>query len=217
MVAMMSILYGRLFKLPQDVYIPFLASGMIIWALIASLLNEGCTSFMAADSLIKQVRMPLTLHVCRMVWRNVIVFLHNGVILVPVWIIFDRPIGLIEVLAALAALALIAVNGLWVGIVLGALCARFRDVGQIIANLVQVVFFVTPIMWLPSILEGRGIAWWLVEVNPFFHFIETVRAPLLGDPVPYVSWGVVCGVTLAGALLGMAMLGRFRDRIAYWL
>lgn len=217
MVAMMGVLYGRLFKMPLGIYLPFLASGTIIWGLISALLTEGCQSFMAADSLIKQVRMPLSLHVCRMIWRNLIVFFHNAVILVPVWLLFHKAISLAGLAAMAAALAAIAINALWAGILLGALCARFRDIGPLVGNLIQIVYFVTPIMWLPSVLEGKGIAWWLVIVNPFYHFIEIVRAPLLGDRVPTNSWIVVGGITVLGLAAGIYMLGRFRNRIPYWL
>lgn len=217
MVSMMSVLYGRLFKMPMDIYAPFLASGTIIWTLIATLINEGCLTFMAADSMIKQVRMPLTLHACRMVWRNLIVFCHNAVILVPVYLIFGKSAQPLGLLTTIAALGMIAINGLWVGMVLGMLCARFRDIGPIVTNLVQVAFFITPIMWLPSILEGRGMAWWLLVFNPFYHIVEIARAPILGDPLPATSWKIVILFTACGVLTGMAMLGRFRNRIAYWL
>ena len=217
MVTMMSILYGRLFKLPLDVYAPYLASSTIIWGLMSSLMNEGCNAFMDADSLIKQVRMPLTLHVCRTVWRNFIVFAHNIVILVPVWLIFGTPLHLSGILAALAALVVIAANGLWIGLLLGALCARFRDIALIVGNLVQVVFFVTPVMWLPSVLEGKGIAQWLVVANPFYHFLEIARAPLLGQALPVESWAIVAAITAAGLIMAALMLGKFKGRIAYWL
>lgn len=217
MVFMMSILYGRLFNLPLDVYVPFLSAGTIVWTLIASLLNEGCSSFMAADSLIKQVRIPLILHVFRMVWRNCLIFFHNAVILIPVWLIFDKSFSIFALLEVLGALLAIAINGLWIGVLLGALCTRFRDISQIVTNLVQAVFFVTPVMWLPSILEGRGITRWLVTSNPFFHFIEIVRVPLLTNQVPWESWRVVISITLVGIILGMLFLGRFKNRIAYWL
>lgn len=217
MVAMMTVLYGRMFKLPLDIYAPYLAVSTIVWTLIAALLNEGCTSFMAADSLIKQVRLPLSLHVCRVVWRNIIVFFHNVVILLPVWLIFAKPISLSQVLLIFFALLIIASNGFFTGILLGAVCARFRDVGPIVTNFVQIVFFVTPIMWLPSILEGRGVEWWLVTINPFYHLIEIVRAPFLGKPLPITSWEVAIMVTLLNQVLGAAMLGKFKSRIAYWL
>jgi ABC-type polysaccharide/polyol phosphate export systems, permease component len=217
MVVMMGVLYGRLFKMPLGVYLPFLASGTIIWGLISALINEGCASFMAVDSLIKQVRMPLSLHVCRMIWRNLVVFFHNVVILIPAWVFFHKGISLVDIAAALTALVAIAVNALWAGTVLGALCTRFRDIGPLIGNLVQIVFFVTPIMWMPATLSGRGIARWLVAANPFYHFIEILREPLLGAPVPMVSWEVVGGVTILGFAAGAYMLGRFRNRIPYWL
>jgi ABC-type polysaccharide/polyol phosphate export permease len=217
MVAMMSLLYGRLFKLPLDIYAPFLASGTIIWGLISTLMSEGCNAFMAAGSLIKQARMPLSLHVFRVVWRNLIIFFHNAAILIFVWLIFDRHISALNLIYLLCALALISINGFWVGLLLGPLCARFRDVGQIVANLIQVVFFVTPIMWQPGILEGRGITWWLITMNPFFHFIEIARKPLLNESVPLTSWMVALSTTIVGLLIGMLMIGKFRKRIPYWL
>jgi len=217
MVAMMSLLYGQLFRLPLDVYAPFLACGTIIWTMIATILNESCTAFMDGESLIKQVKMPLTVHVFRMVWRNIVIFFHNIVILIPVWLVFDKGLSPLHLLTALLGVSFIALNGLWVGIVLGALCARFRDIGPIISNLIQVVFFLTPIMWLPEVLEGRGVASWLVQINPFYHFLETVRNPLLNTHVPIESWGVVLGITLVGGVFGAAMLGRFKNRVPYWL
>lgn len=217
MVAAMSILYGRLFKMPMEIYAPFLASGVIIWSFISSILNDACSTFMSVDSLVKQVRMPLTVHACRMVWKNIIILLHNVIILIPVWLIFDQPVSVINLLLALTAILLIAINGLWMGIVLGILCARFRDIQQIIASLVQIVFFITPVMWLPSILEGRGLALWLIVANPFYHFLEIVRAPLLGSPLPTLSWWVAIGATALVTMFGLFILGRFRNRLPYWL
>lgn len=217
MVAMMSLLYGRLFKQPLDIYAPFLASGTIIWGLISTLVNEGCNAFVTADSLIKQARMPLSIHVLRVVWRNLLIFFHNAVILVFVWLIFERHISVLNLVYLLFAFAIISINGFWVGLLLGSLCARFRDVSQIVVNVIQAVFFVTPIMWQPGILEGRGITWWLVTINPFFHFIEIARKPLLNQSVPLTSWLVVVSATIVGLFIGMFMIGKFRKRIPYWL
>lgn len=213
----MSLLYGRLFKLPLDIYAPFLAAGTIIWGFISTLMSEGCVAYMAADSLIKQARMPLSLHVLRVVWRNLIIFFHNAVILLIVWVIFGRDLSLLNFAFFVSALLFIALNGFWIGLLLGALCARFRDVGQIVFNLIQVVFFVTPIMWQPTILEGRGMTWWLITLNPFFHFIQIARSPLLNEALPLSSWAVVVLVTIIGLIVGILMLGKFKKRIPYWL
>jgi len=81
---------------------------------------------------------------------------------------------------------------------------------------VQVVFFVTPIMWLPELLSARGLTW-VVSLNPMHHFVEIVRAPVLGAPVPLLSWAVVAAVSVVGWLIALALLERFRHRVPYWL
>ena len=57
----------------------------------------------------------------------------------------------------------------------------------------------------------------VLDFNPFFHFVEVVRAPLLGQAPALVSWLVVSGTTLGGWLLAFALLRRYRRRIAYWV
>lgn len=215
MVGMLSFLYGNLFGLSLSVYAPFLTLGTIVWVLIAAVVNESCTVFVLSGAVIKQIRQPLTLHVCRMVWRNVIIFFHNAVILIPVMYIFGSKPH-IDVIWLPVGLFLIAANGIWVGVFLGALCARFRDIPPIVSSLVQVVYFVTPIMWLPEILKARGVTW-LVDVNPAYHFIEIIRAPLLGNAITATSWYWVLGTTLFGFSLALLFLGYFRSRVAYWL
>jgi lipopolysaccharide transport system permease protein len=215
LVGMLSVLYGALFKLPTEIYAPFVGVGVVVWTFISTLLNEACTAFISVEAIVKQVRAPLTLHVCRMVWRNLIIFLHNSLILVPICTVYGGGWQASLLLAPLAVL-LIALNGVWIGICLGIVCARFRDIPPIVANLVQVAFFITPIMWLPALVQARGLGW-VVDLNPLHHFIETVRAPLLGAPTPLASWLVVCVMTLAGALLSAVALYRYRHRLPYWL
>jgi lipopolysaccharide transport system permease protein len=94
------------------------------------------------------------------------------------------------------------------------LCTRYRDLPQIIANLLQIAFYVTPIVWAPSFLPGGG---WLLDINPFYHLIELVRAPLLGSWPPAQSWVVSGGLALSGSGLTLVFFDRYRRRIAYWL
>lgn len=214
LIGMLSFLYGTLFHLPQEIYTPFVGVGVVVWTFIASLLSDACTAFISVEAIVKQIRAPLTLHVCRMVWRNVLVFAHNALIVLLIYLIFGKGWHWDLLLVAPAVLA-IAVNGVWAGIVLGVVCARYRDIPPIVANLVQVAFFVTPIMWMPELLEARGLAW-AIELNLAHHFIEIVRAPILSAPVPAASWLVVAVVTAAGAVLSLGMLQRYRHRVAYW-
>ena len=213
MVSAMGFLYARIFGQDVSTYLPYLAVGLVIWGTISTMANESCTVFTTVEQIIKQVRLPLTTHVCRMVWRNAIIFGHNALILVVVTLWFSS-LTLSSLVTALVGICLLFVTGIWSGLVLGVVCTRFRDVPPIVASLMQIAFFVTPILWHPSLLGGRT---WMTEWNPLFHLVEIVRAPLLGNPIPSTSFAFVTAMTAGGFLCAIAMLMRYRSRVPYWL
>jgi ABC-type polysaccharide/polyol phosphate export permease len=137
----------------------------------------------------------------------------NLVIVALVLVFFPPPISL-HLLLFPAALFFVVANALWVGILLGLMCARFRDIPQIIASLMQVALFLTPVMWKADML-GRNI--FAAKINPLFHFLEIVRQPLLGGAIPTTSWLVVIMITGGGYLIALGIFARFRARIAYWV
>ncbi len=213
-VAALGVVYARLFGQSIDTYLPFVAVGFIVWGLIASLVNDGCASFISAESTIRQVRLPLTFHVLRMICRNLIVFAHNLLIYLVVLVVFPVPFNVAFLLSVLG-LSLVLANGLWLGVLLGMLSTRYRDVPQIIASVLQVAFFVTPIVWQSNQL-ARGVTG-VVDWNPFYYFVEVVRAPLLGQvPAPSV-WLVCLAITLVGNVLALLLFARYRARIALWV
>jgi ABC-type polysaccharide/polyol phosphate export permease len=212
-VAGMGPLYGRLLGQPLSGYFVYVAIGFVVWQLLANLVIESCQGFVAAEGFIKQMKLPLTVHVLRVVWKNFIIFAHNLVIIAIVLFFFPPPLTLALMLFPLGLL-LIGLNAVWVGLLLGLLCARFRDIPPMITNLVQVALFLTPIMWKKEML---GRYEWTADLNPFHHFIEIVRAPLLGQAVPRVTVVAILVTTLAGYTIALLFFAKFRARIAYWV
>jgi lipopolysaccharide transport system permease protein len=213
MVASIGGLYAGLFKARVAHYLPHVAIGFVTWSFVSGLINEGCNAFIAGHRSIKQVQLPLSVYVYRVVWRNLLIFGHNLLIVLVVVLVFGIWPGWIALLAV-PAILILCLNGVWVGLLLGLFSARFRDVPQIVATAMQVVFFVTPIIWQPESLPGRAL---IVDFNPFFYVIENVRAPLLGTAPSLLSWFVVVSVTLIGAAIALAIYVRYRSRITYWL
>jgi ABC-type polysaccharide/polyol phosphate export permease len=211
-IAGMGSLYGVLLDQSRSQYIHYLAVGMVVWIFIAGMINDGCQSFIAAEGFIKQTRLPLTVYALRVVWRNFLVLAHNFIIIVLVSAYFMPPWNW-GLLTAPAGVLLSALNGLALSLLLGLLSARFRDVPQIVASLVQLLFFVTPIFWRPQMLTSHQ---WVVDWNPVFHFIELVRAPIMGNAVPLESWTVALAVSALNWFVTLAVFARFRARIAYW-
>lgn len=212
-VAALGTLYGALLRVELAVYVPYLALGFIVWTLIASTFTEGCAAFTGAEGVIKQTTQPLSVHMYRIAWRNVIIFLHNAIIFVVVALVFSHWPGWTGLLA-LPGLVLVCLSCVWAGLLLGIVSARFRDVPPLVASIMRVMFFLTPIIWMPSLLPGRAL---LLEFNPFYHFLELVRGPLLGQAPGLVSWLAVVGMALGGWLVAFAMFRRYRRRIAYWI
>jgi ABC-type polysaccharide/polyol phosphate export permease len=213
LVGGMGPLYGRLLNQPIAEYFAYLATGFVVWILISTLITESCQVFINAEGFIKQIRLPFTVHIARLVWKALIIFAHNMVI-VAIVLFFFRPNWTWQILLAPVGLFLIALNGVWVGLLLGLFCARFRDIPQVISSLVQLAFFLTPVMWNPAML---GKYQWTVILNPLFHFIEIVRAPLLGASVSGSTWAAVLAITFVGYLVALGFFARFRHRIAYWV
>jgi ABC-type polysaccharide/polyol phosphate export permease len=212
-IGAIGVVYAGLFKADFAKYLPHVAIGVVVWGLISGLVNDGCSAFIGGQASIKQVRLPLSVYVYRVVWRNLIIFGHNFLIVVVVALIFDIRPGWIALLA-LPAILLLCLNGVWLGLLLGLLSARFRDVPQIVTNAMQVVFFVTPIIWQPDLLPNRPL---VVTFNPFFYLVEIVRAPLSGESTPIRYWLTVLAVIFAGSAVALAMYARFRRRIPYWI
>lgn len=209
----LGITYAALFRVPVAQYLPYVTVGMVAWTMLSSLLTEGCATFTGATAAIKQMPAPISMHVMRVVWRVLIVFLHNALIIAGVLAVFGVNPGW-NGLLVLPGLAILLLNGIGFCVTLGLLSARFRDVIPLITNAVQMLLFVTPVLWRAGDLGERGA---IAVFNPFFHLIELVRAPLLGLPVGAASWGVALGFTALNLLTALAFYAPLRWRVAYWL
>lgn len=214
MIGALSAIYGAIFKMPLSEYLPYLAAGLMTWLFVSATINEGTTAFISAEGIIKQSSIPLTIYVHRVVWRNLLVLLHNLVVLAIIFP-FVRPLTALDPVALAVGLALVVANLSVACLLIAALSTRYRDLPPITASLTQVMFYVTPILYEPSQLPGgmRAIA----HYNPLYHLIDVLRRPLTGDTPETASYVVATGMLLAGGLVAFLFFRRFRGRIAYWL
>jgi ABC-type polysaccharide/polyol phosphate export permease len=212
----MGFLYGHLFRTDLHQYYPFLVAGMLSWALLSSVIVEQTDAFVTSEGLIKQIKLPYSLYTHRIATRNIIIFFHNIIVMVPVYLIFyDTAKINFNFLLLIPGLLLIYINAIFYGLFLAMICIRYRDVSQIIKSLIQVVFFLTPVMWDPSILNEKKR--FIVDLNPFYSFLEIIRAPLLGKAPSLFNVSVVLGATLIGMLICVRIFIPYRPRIIYWL
>lgn len=215
MIGTIGLVFGEIFKTPLTEFLPFLAAGMILWSFIAAVVTEGCASFIAAEGIIKQLPIPLFVHVLRMIWRNILILGHNVVIFPLVLFAVGRSLSWMA-LVSIPGFVLVVVNLTWLSLLLSVFCARYRDLPQIVANVLQVLFYLTPIMWMPASLPNRA-GMYLLNFNPVYHVISVARSPLLGEMPTLTDWMVSLGLAVFGWLVALLVYGRYKRRIAYWL
>lgn len=213
MVLALGLLYGQIFGQDLHEYLPFLAAGFVIWGLISTMILDGCQAFIVAEGMIRQLNAPVSIYAYRGIWSVLIAFAHNIWIFfaVALWYGIDLNWNLLWVLPAIVVLLL---NGLWMSLFFGLLSARFRDVPLIVGSIVQVLFFITPVIWRPEMLPGRAL---LLDLNPLYHLVEIARAPLLGQPPGWENWLMVLIMTFVGWAVALFFYSAYRWRIAYWV
>ena len=208
-----SVLFSRVLQIDNREFMPFVALGIALWSLISLTLIEACHSFTASWSLIRNAALPRPVHVLRTVWRNLIVFAHTlPVVAIMLWLNGQRLHP--EAVLALLGLGLLMVNLVWAAWVIALLSARFRDVIQLITYGLQFVSFITPIFWYPD-MAGRHFG--MLVLNPFYHWLEVIRAPLLGHAPNPENWAVTGGMALAGTIVAILTFRRYRNDIAFWV
>lgn len=211
----MGFLYGKLFKMDLGRYFPFLAIGLLVWNLISSLLNESANTFIESEHFIKQRKQPYSIFIFRIIARNFLIFAHNSLVLIPIFFIFHLSIHLSTLFLLVLGLLSIALNAANYGVLIALLSTRFRDIGPVVSSLLQVTFFLTPIMWTPEILPSSYQ--FIINLNPFTQFVSAIRDPLLGVDTSLYMWFIILIFTLLGLGSSMIVFSRYRARIPYWL
>ena len=213
MVAAMGGLYSVLFHMDLHTYLPFLALSLVLWNALGGLVGDACTTFTQSEGTIRSLRMPFFVHAVRVVVRTVISFMHNVPVLIAVFAIFSVWPGPVAALS-LPGLLLWVVDAFAACVLLGGFCARFRDITPIVGSVMQIAFFVTPVVWRPEQLGNRG--WWL-PWNPFDALLEVVRAPLLGHAASGEAWSLATIDSLLFCAVAWVFFAKVRTRIAYWM
>ena len=220
MALALGLLYSVLFGLTLAEFLPHVTVGLIMWGFISGCIKEGSEVFIANEGLIKQLPSALSVHVYRLVWKQLLFLLHNLVIWVVLMVVFPRHLGW-EVLLAIPALALLVINGVWVSMFFGIVATRFRDLAPLLDSMVQLLFYMTPIVWTVNTIKDRGgqaaERARIAELNPLFHYLEIIRAPMIGEPVAAYHWWIVLGCTAAGMILALLVMRSYRARVVYWV
>jgi lipopolysaccharide transport system permease protein len=213
MVIAMGVLYAELFHMELHDYMPFLALSLVLWNALSAMVGDACVCFTSAEGMIRAVRMPFTIYAVRAVVRNGLVLGHNIVVILGVFLFFDVWPGGIAA-QSLLGMCFWVVDSIAICLLLGTICARFRDIAPIVGSVMQIAFFVTPIIWRKDSL-GEGAVW--LFLNPFYCLLTVVREPLLNQHPGIYNWIALCVWSALLCVGAWVMFARTRSRIAFWV
>jgi lipopolysaccharide transport system permease protein len=213
MLVCLGFLYSKLFQMDIAVYLPWLATSIIVWNVIAQIFQDGCTTLTAAEGIIRQMPLPYSLQALRAVFRNIIVTAHNLPLIAVVFLVFEYHIYW-SIVFSIPGIILIFINAFWISLFLGIICARFRDIPPIIASIMQIAFFMSPVIWKPALIHDWAV---YLPLNPFYVLMEVIRGPIVGTDVPILVWVAAVIYTAIVWAVAQAFFVRFRGRIAFWV
>jgi len=215
-IATIGPIYARLMGSPINDFFPYLATSIILWGFISESIKDNCIAFIGAEDSLKAMKLPFVMFIVKEIYKNSILVVHNFAIIGVLMFFFTFKMN---IPLFLLCWVVIILNIFWISIAVAVLCARFRDVTQIVTSIVQVAFFLTPIMWEYDrfLSNKRGIGRLVVELNPFYYMIDIFRTPLLSGTVDIRNFTICLSMAIIGNIFAFWLFARKRDCITYWL
>lgn len=217
MTLLLAIVFGKIFKVEIRDYAPYILSGMIIWEFVTASSIGGALAFVQADAYIKQCRHPLAIYTLRTVFTNIMVLGLASLSLVA-WVLVVMPQNFGWTwLAALAVFPILVLIAWPMATFLAYIATRFRDLPHALGLILQAMWFVSPIYFEAKVFRGGELSA-LVDLNPIYHLLEIVRAPLLQGAWPTAQNYAFCGATIAILMLSAVILGvRAERKVIFYL
>lgn len=208
------VVFGNIMQVPMTEYSLYVTLGFLAWQFINASVTDGCGVFANSENWIKGVNTPLSLYIYQAIARNFFTFFYSALSGILILIIMRHPVTW-KAFMIIPALLVYILNAVWLSMVFGILTARFRDILHLITTGMKIMFFLTPILWMPTQF-GPGIRKY-TDYNPFTHYLAIFRDPVLYDQYAWKSWIIVLAITLLGWVVGFTVFSKFRKRIVFWL
>lgn len=212
-VGSIALAFSLLFRISLTEFLPYLAVGMGLWTFLSGVLVEAPSIFTRNAPLISTYRYPLSLYVHRGLITQFIQLAHYMIVAAVALALVQQSVGW-QLLLFIPAMVIYFGVGFAVMVIFGFIGARYRDFQQVVPNVLQLLFLLTPIFWKRELVASHP---WIADINPLYHLVEIGRGSILNTPFNPAHW-IFC-VTLMFVLLAIAwlMLGTQRRSLYYWL
>ena len=209
----LSVVFGMLMGQNYRQNFALIISGVLSWSLIGGVMSDSAGVFISSGPWMQTMKMPLTFYVLLMMTRDFINYLAQ---LIALWIVLLLlRLGAPPTWHLLIGLPIVLLDGALISLIIAMPSTRFRDINQTIGFATQILFFITPVFWVPSQAHGRASL--IYQLNPFAHLLELIRQPVLGNAPALIHYEWAFGITVVLSAVAFTMLALFRKRVVFWL
>ena len=213
MMLIFTLFFGFLARLPSDdiPYPIFYFSGLLLWTFFASALGSSSNSLVANANLITKVYFPRLILPLAAAFARMVDFAIAMTVLFGMMIYYRMPLSP-QSLLIIPIVLLTAILTIGLGIHLAAWNVKYRDIGQVLPLLLQLLMFASPIIYSAKLMPEKWRA--LYMFNPLVGLIGNFRAALFGSPLDWRALGVAFVITLIVGVRAIYAFQRMEENFA---
>ncbi len=206
-------LYAKIFSQPLAGYFQYIAYGIIFWNFLQGSITEATGIYSANSSYTKDLGIHSVVFCVASVLKNTLILVQNYIAVIAIFLIagFDFRLPSFTLVLILVFEAVLLV---YVSFVISLASVRFRDLAPLIAVVMQLFFFLTPILWQTRLDFEDSI---VIKFNPINHLITLPRELLLTGGLNWTAFGFVAISTVPALLVAEYTNHKFSKRAVFWL
>lgn len=209
-----SVFFGGLVKMPSDgiPYPIFVYVGLLFWQFFSTSLSQASNSLINNKEIITKVYFPRLILPISSIITNFIDFLIAFVILIGLIFYYHYSLNLIGLLILPLLLLITFIVAIGLGLLLAAINVKYRDVRYVLPFFIQMMLFITPVIYPTSILQNYS---WLLTINPMTGIINAARAAFLGTaPINWLLLLISSAIGLFLLVLGLIYFKKIEKSFA---
>ena len=210
----LGLVWSILWKADVSEFLPFVVTSITLWGFLSTCLTDATDAFISNKHFILGHKIDISVIIYALVTRNFLFLLHNMVIIFIVFLIFQVEVSwkiFLFIPALCIVLPLVYFGSFFIAIV----CLRFTDVKHVVSSGIQLLFYITPVIWNPKFLSEAYRDY--LYLNPFYWIISILRYPLLGADFNLAPWLLSLGALCLAALIVPIFVAKYIRSIAFWV
>lgn len=218
LTTILSFVFSTVFGQPMGEYSMYILSGIIVWDLLqASIVTSGNCLF-ASEQYIRQFNHPITIYSLRNAILNVATFLMELTALI-VWVLIFKPENLILAVITIPLTVIFYFPMVWgCATVAGYSGAKYRDYPQIMALVMQMLYYVSPVFFKQEMFMSNHVLEIMFRMNPVTHILNLVRAPFVYMKMPdWIDYLFVAGVDIVVGIWAFWVNRRNQKKVVFYL